>query len=217
LCKAALHNCRADRGSDDGDLAFGAISATSDGVRNCTALRLGKKTEALLDEATTLHKQLDRYAYGAPSIRFSESDVDQARAAGGLVEFKNARPIIVDRSLYRELSKQAIKRTVEDLRTRVAEVAEQRKAAKASGRPVDPEAEARRERGRELRAIAEQAHGANLDLGWGLMNAWRRSTRRIWPWRSSSYLPSWARTMTRARTRRPASAPPSSPLAGSAW
>ena len=52
----------------------------------------------------------------------------------------------------------------------MAEVAQERKAAKASGRPVDPEAEARRERGRELRAIAEQAHGANLDLGWGLMN-----------------------------------------------
>jgi hypothetical protein len=86
-----------------------------------------------------------------------------------LVEFENAR-IIVDRSLYRELSKQAIKRTVEDLRARVAEAAQERKAAKASGRPVDPEAEARRERGRELHAIAEQAHGANLDLGWGLMN-----------------------------------------------
>ena len=80
-------------------------------------LRLGKKTEALLDEVATLHKQLDRYAYGAPSIRFSESDVDQARAGGVLVEFENARPIIVDRSLYRELSKQAIKRTVEDLRS----------------------------------------------------------------------------------------------------
>jgi hypothetical protein len=52
----------------------------------------------------------------------------------------------------------------------VAEVAQQRKAAKASGRPVDPEAEVRRERGRQMRAIAEQAHGANVDLGWGLMN-----------------------------------------------
>jgi len=133
-------------------------------------LRLGKKTEALLEEAVTLHKQLDRYAYGGPSIRFSESDVDQARAASVLVEFENARPIIVDRSLYRELSKQAIKRTVEELRARAAEAAHERKAAKASGRPVDPEAEARRERGRELRAIASQAHGANLDLGWGLMN-----------------------------------------------
>jgi hypothetical protein len=133
-------------------------------------LRLGKKTETLLDEAATLHKQLDRYAYGAPTVRFTESDVDQARAAGVLVEFENARPIIVDRSLYRELSKQAIKRTVEDLRARMAEVAQERKAARASGRVVDPEAEARRERGRQIRAIAEQAHGANLDLGWGLMN-----------------------------------------------
>jgi ParB/RepB/Spo0J family partition protein len=133
-------------------------------------LRLGKKTEAMLDEAATLHKQLDRYAYSAPTVRFTESDVDQARAAGVLVEFENARPIIVDRSVYRELSKQAIKRTVEELRVQVAEVAAQRKAGKASGRPVDPEAEARRERGRQLRTIAEQAHGANLDLGWGLMN-----------------------------------------------
>ena len=31
-------------------------------------LRLGKKTEALLDEAATLHKKLDRYAYGAPAV-----------------------------------------------------------------------------------------------------------------------------------------------------
>lgn len=90
-------------------------------------LRLGKKTEALLEEATTLHKQLDRYAYGAPPVRFTESDVDQARAAGVLV-------------------------------------------GAASGRPVDSEAEARREHGRQMRAIAEQAHGANLDLGSGLMN-----------------------------------------------
>ncbi len=132
-------------------------------------LRLGKKTEALLEEAATLHKQVDRYAYGSPSVRFAESDVDQARAAGVLVEFENARPIIVDRSLYRELSKQAIKRTVEELRARAAEAAQERKAARASGRPVDPDAEARRERGRELRAIADQAHGANLDLGWELM------------------------------------------------
>ena len=178
-------------------------------------LRLGKKTEALLDEAATLHKQLDRYAYGAPSIRFSESDVDQARAAGVLVEFENARPIIVDRSLYRELSKQAIKRTVEDLRARVAEVAQERKAAKASGRPVDPEAEARRERGRELRAIAEQAHGANLDLGWGLMNGLAAVDPADMAVAKFFVYAVWARTTTRARTRRPAIASPSSPLAGS--
>jgi ParB/RepB/Spo0J family partition protein len=133
-------------------------------------LRLGKKTDALLEEADQLHKQIDRYAYGSPAIRFTETHVDQARAAGVLVEFENARPVIVDRSLYRELSKQAIKRTVDELRSRAAEAAQERKLAKASGRPVDPQAEARRERGRALRTLAEQAHGANLDLGWGLMN-----------------------------------------------
>jgi hypothetical protein len=62
-------------------------------------LRLGKKTEALLEEAVKLYKQLDRYAYGAPPVRFAESDVDQARTAGVLVEFENARPMIVDRCL----------------------------------------------------------------------------------------------------------------------
>jgi hypothetical protein len=95
---------------------------------------------------------------------------DRLRPSQRLKQGVRRRPIIVDRSLYRELCKQAIKRTVEDLRARVGEVAQERKAAKASGRPVDPEAEARRERGRQMRAIAEQAHGANLDLGWRLMN-----------------------------------------------
>ncbi len=60
----------------------------------------------------------------------------------------------------------------------VVEVAREPKAAKASGRPVDPEGEARRERSRTLRAIAEQAHGASLDLGWALMTTWPSSTRR---------------------------------------
>jgi hypothetical protein len=45
------------------------------------ALRLGKKTDALVAKAEALHKQLDRYAYGPPPIRFTEAEVDQARAA----------------------------------------------------------------------------------------------------------------------------------------
>jgi hypothetical protein len=76
-------------------------------------LRLGKKTDQLLAEATTLHKQLDRYAYGRPPIRFSDQDIDQARAAGVVIEFEHAAPVIVDRALYRELAKAAIKRTAE--------------------------------------------------------------------------------------------------------
>ena len=51
-------------------------------------LRLGKKTEGLYAEAEKLHRQLDRYAYGPPQVRFTEADVDQARAAGVLIEFE---------------------------------------------------------------------------------------------------------------------------------
>ena len=133
-------------------------------------LRLGKKTAELLAEAEKLHKQVSEYAYGPPTIRFGELEIDQARAAGVLIELERSTPIITDRPLYRELCKQAIRRTVEDLRVRAAELAEQRKQGKAAGRPVDPEAEARREHGRRMRALAAQAHGANADLGRSLMN-----------------------------------------------
>ena len=51
-------------------------------------LRLGKKTEQLYEHAEKLHKQLDRYAYGPPQVRFTDEDVDQARAAGVLIEFE---------------------------------------------------------------------------------------------------------------------------------
>jgi hypothetical protein len=132
-------------------------------------LRLGKKTEQLLAEAEKLHKQVNQYAYGPTTVRFTETEVDQARAAGVLIEFERSTPIITDRSLYRELCKQAIKRTTEELRVRVAEVAEERKHARAAGRPVDQQAEARREHGRRMRQLAEQAHGANLDLGRALI------------------------------------------------
>ncbi len=139
--------------------------------RELPALKLGKKVEQLLEEAAALHKQIDRYAYGAPTFRFSEQDIDQARAAGVLVEFDGSAPIITDRPTYRELCKQAIKRNTEELRAKAAAVEHERKAAKAAGKTaIDPQAEARRERGRTLRALAEQAHGANLDLGWALRN-----------------------------------------------
>jgi hypothetical protein len=95
------------------------------GVRRLPALRRrardrraapGQETEQLYAEAEKLHRQRDRYAYGPPQIRFTDADVDQARAAGVLIEFDGAgRPIIVDRPLYRELVKGAIKRTHDEL------------------------------------------------------------------------------------------------------
>jgi hypothetical protein len=155
---------------ETGDKTFAAYldSASSHAIAE---LRLGKKTETLYADAEKLHRQLDRYAYGAPPIRFIEADVDQARAAGVLIEFDGpGRPIIVDRSVYRELVKGAIKRTHDELQTKVAAAAQEKKAARSDKAPADPITTAKRERDAQLRELTDQAHGANLDLGVALMN-----------------------------------------------
>lgn len=136
-------------------------------------LRLGKKATEQMAEAEKLNRQINQYAYGPPPIRFTEQDVDQARAAGVLIEIEHSTPIVVDRPLYRELAKGAIKRTVEELREQAERARTERKqsgARRNGSQPEDPAEDARREHGRRVRELAEQAHGANLDLGWGLMN-----------------------------------------------
>ena len=132
-------------------------------------LRLGKKTEQLYARAEKHHRQLDRYAYGPPQVRFSEADVDQARAAGVLIEFEQGRSIIVDRSMYRELVKGAVKRTAEELDAKAAAAAKEKQAQRAGKAPADPLTVAKRERDQVLRELADQAHGANLDLGVALL------------------------------------------------
>jgi ParB/RepB/Spo0J family partition protein len=109
-------------------------------------LRLGKKAEADYVEAQELHKQIDRHAYGPPTIRFAESEVDQARAAGVLIEFDHGTPIITDRPLFRELAKQAINRTLQELRADKQDASERasRKAQGARQRRAHAAAEARR-------------------------------------------------------------------------
>jgi ParB/RepB/Spo0J family partition protein len=132
------------------------------------ALRLGKKTDALVAEAEQLHKQVDRHAYGPPAIRFSEADVDQARAAGVLIELDRSTPIITDRALYRELCKQAIARTAEDLKARVSEKAAG-KCAGGGARERTPREQLDFEHRARVREITRQAHGTNLDLGAALL------------------------------------------------
>jgi hypothetical protein len=90
--------------------------------------------------------------------------------------------VIVDRSLYRELAKDGIKTGVEDLREKAAAVEAERKQARrrANHTPADPLDEAQREQSRQLRELAERAHGVNLDLGASLLNAWPRWTRHRW-------------------------------------
>src|SRR4051812_33203021 len=114
---------------------------------------------------------LDRYAYGPPPVRFTDEDVDQARAAGVLIEFDGpGRPIIVDRPLYRELVKNAIKRTHDELHAKGQAAATKKKSARADGVPADPIAVAKRGRDEQLRELTDQAHGANLDLGHALVH-----------------------------------------------
>ena len=137
------------------------------------ALKLGKKAEAAYERAGELTRALDRYAYYV-EVRFDDSDVDQARAAGVVIEFERSAPIIVDRSLYRELVKTAITRTVAELEAKVAAREHDRKTARQSKKnnsePADPAAQVEREHRSRMRELSAQAHGVNLDLGAGLLN-----------------------------------------------
>ena len=92
-----------------------------------------------------------------------------------VIEFERSAPIIVDRSLYRELVKAAITRTVAELEAKVAAREQERKTArqsqKTTARTGGPRAaEAEREHRGRMRELSEQAHGVNLDVGAGLLN-----------------------------------------------
>jgi ParB/RepB/Spo0J family partition protein len=133
-------------------------------------LRLGKKVEAAYAEAQELHKQIDRHAYGPPPIRLAETEVDQARAAGVLIEFEHATPIITDRALFRELTKQAIKRTLEELRATKHQDASDRASRKAQGNEErTPQQKLDAEHRATIRQLTVRAHGTNLDLGAALL------------------------------------------------
>jgi ParB/RepB/Spo0J family partition protein len=153
-----------------GDSKVFAAYLHSVSAHEIAELRLGKKTEQLYADAEKLHKQLDRYAYGPPQVRFTDEDVDQARAAGVLIEFERGRPIIVDRPLYRELVKTAIKRTHDDLKAKAESAAKDKEASGAGKALADPITLAKRERDAQLRELTDQAHGANTDLGHALIH-----------------------------------------------
>jgi ParB/RepB/Spo0J family partition protein len=156
------------RHADDSKVFAAYLTTVS--ANEIADLRLGKKTDQLYAEAEKLHKQLDRHAYGPPTVRFEDDDVDQARAAGVLIEFERCRPIIVDRAVYRELAKATVKRTHNVLEQKVADRAAERTATKSTDKPVDPETAAKRERDAQMRELADQAHGVNTDLGHALLN-----------------------------------------------
>jgi len=138
--------------------------------REIAELRLGKASEAAYSEAERLHRQLDRYAYGPPMIRLADVEIDQARAAGVLIEFEHGTPIITDRALLRELAKQAITRTVEELRdAKTAREAERAARTLAGSVELTAERQLESDHRAAMRELATRAHGTNLDLGAALM------------------------------------------------
>jgi ParB/RepB/Spo0J family partition protein len=157
------------RVADESPVAFAQYLSTLQSHR-LERLQLGKTAEKLLKRAGELDKQLHGYSYGV-EVRFAEVDVDRARAAGVLIEFDaESWPIIVDEKLYRQLCRDALKRTVSELEQRATQRETEQKTERDAQKqlpagPVTPEAAATREKTRRLAAIAEDAHGANLDLG----------------------------------------------------
>jgi ParB/RepB/Spo0J family partition protein len=134
-------------------------------------LRLGKKAAAALEKVDALHRQLNRSSYyGPPKIRFGELEVDQARAAGVLIELEHATPIITDRALYRELIKQAIARTLQELTESVAREGADRERRRGNGEQErTPQENLEAEHRAAYREFTRQAHGTNLDLGSALL------------------------------------------------
>ena len=134
-------------------------------------LRLGKKATATFKKVDALHKQLSRGTYyGPPTIRFGELEVDQARAAGVLIELEHATPIITDRALYRELVKQAIERTLQELTASKARESADRERRQGNGEQErTPQEKLEAEHRAAYREFTRQAHGTNLDLGAALL------------------------------------------------
>ena len=76
--------------------------------------------------------------------------------------------IVTDKAVYRQLAKQAITRTVDELRAR-ATVEAQGKRASTAKRDRTPREEADVEHRANLRELTRQAHGVDLDLGRALL------------------------------------------------
>jgi ParB/RepB/Spo0J family partition protein len=157
-----------------GDVFAEALSHTNS--YQLRELQLGKTADALLEQGAELQKQLDRYS-ASFEVEFADTEVDQARAAGVLIEFNSERsfPIICDRKLFRQLCRDALKRTISELEQQLVARDEDRKAerqarAQLPDTPADPVADAERTHRRRMTEISEDAHGANLDLGRGLLD-----------------------------------------------
>jgi ParB/RepB/Spo0J family partition protein len=127
-------------------------------------------TTALIAEARELHNQ-NPYSLGDPHIRFTEADVDRARAAGVLLEFGEEIPVVTDLAVYQDLCRTAIAAGVEALKQQAAEQTEEEESIfgtpgkKAEPKPDDKRITLEKKHRGQMRQLAATAHSANLDLG----------------------------------------------------
>jgi ParB/RepB/Spo0J family partition protein len=141
-------------------------------MRQLDTLELDEATLALAAEATELHQKLDRFSCMPPRVRFTDAEVDRARAAGVLIEYGHEDPLVTDFAVYQELCRTAIDAAVQALRQRLADrepPAAHNEGAKSNEAP-DQVAELDKAHRRERRDLAATAHSANLDLGDSLRN-----------------------------------------------
>ncbi len=139
-------------------------------LRNTDLLPDDEPTLALIAKARELHKEIHRFSYGDPHIRFTQADADRARAAGVLLEY-GEEALVTDREMYRDLCRTAIAAAVETMTQQAAERAEEEKSVfGASGEKVKAAADSEqalleKQHRADMRAHAATAHSANLDLG----------------------------------------------------
>jgi len=160
----------------------GEVFAASLGVvpLKSDLLSSDETTAALIAEARDLHKQINPYSYSDPTIRFTEAEIDRARAAGVLLEYGEENPLVTDLAVYQDLCQTAIAAGVEALKQQAAERAEEEASifgasgAKDKPEPDDEPDDERTVQEKKHRAgmrrLADTAHGANLDLGDSLRN-----------------------------------------------
>jgi len=128
-------------------------------------------TTALIAEARDLHKQINPYSCSDPSIRFTEAEIDRARAAGLLLEYGEENPLVTDLAIYQDLCRTAVAAGVETLKQQAAERTEEEDSifgpsgTKDKPQPDDERTTLEKKHRAEMRQFAATAHSANLDLG----------------------------------------------------
>jgi ParB/RepB/Spo0J family partition protein len=129
---------------------------------------------ALTAEARELHKQINPYTYNNPQIRFTEAEIDRARAAGVLLEYGEEKPLVTDLAVYQDLCRTALAAGVEALKQRAVERKEEEEsifgATKQKPDPEDERTTLEKKHRADMRQLAATAHSANLDLGDSLRN-----------------------------------------------